>query len=124
MDVEESTGIIAILHKTRVRSRLISDTDAKDLDVEDKETDHAADGALRSTLSLPIPKSLLSLQTTQLPTPPPSPPTFCVDNFPSPTNHADNARMANNQLFYHFLGCATDIAGFDDRGDLVVNFGT
>lgn len=125
MDVEETTGS-DILHKyIRVSSDLTSDTDTKDMDVGDEETGPAADGALRSSLSIPIPESLLSpQQTTQLPTPPPSPPTFCDDNFPSPTNHADNARVASEQLFYHFLGCAKDIAGFDDRGDLMVNFGT
>jgi len=126
MDVEETTGTDTLCKSSRVISKLTSDTDAKDMDVEDKETGPAADGASsRSSLSLPIPESLLSpQQTTQLPTPPPSPPTFCVDSFPSPTNHADNARVASEQLFYHFLGCATDIAGFDDRGDLMVNFGT
>ncbi|GAB7346489.1 hypothetical protein MBLNU457_5178t1 [Dothideomycetes sp. NU457] len=124
MDVEETTGTDLLCEFIRVSSELITDTDAKDMDVEDKETGPAADGALR-LLSIPIPESLLSPQqtTTQVPTPPPTLPTLCDECFPSPTNHAENARVASEQLFYHFLGCG-DIAGFDDRGDLMVNFGT
>lgn len=119
MDVE---GIANACKLPGVPTELTSYTDAKDMDVEDKETVPAADGALR-LFSIPIPDSLLP-ETAQLPTPPPTPPTLCDENFPSPTNHADNARVASEQLFYHFLGCATDIAGFNDRGDLMVNFGT
>ena len=91
---------------------------------EAKETGHAADGALRSSLSIQIPSSMLSAKTAMPPTPPPTPPIMFSAAFPSSTNHAENDKRAGEELFLHYLGVATDISGFDRHGDLILDFGT
>jgi len=99
--------------------------DSKDVEADEKETGHAADGALSSSsLSIPIPRSMLSAKNTQLPTPPSSPTPSCEDTVPSPASNKQNRENARQQLFYHLVGVASDIVGFDADGELVLDFGT
>lgn len=94
--------------------------DAKEADTDANET-RRADGALRS-LSTPIPFSMLET-SHMLPTPPSTPPWLPTDTFPSPTNHANNAKVAGELLFYHLLGVSSDINGFSAAGNLILDFG-
>ena len=88
--------------------------DAKDAaDAEAKE-DQATGGVSQSSLSIPIPASLLH---SQLPTPPESVP-LEPDNLDIPALKL----LAKELLFYHLLGTSTDIVGFDRNGDLQLSF--
>lgn len=95
---------------------LTSDTteESKDLDVDTRDCPD-------SSLSIPVPHTMFAakLSADQMPlTPPPTPPTESLD-FNAPEEeyiHPDES------FFYHTLGVAIDIRGFDDLGNLILDF--
>jgi len=93
------------------------------IDTEAKETD-PVDGE-HCSLSIQIPRSVLqcahvsksvSDSAAQLPTPPTTPPVL-----PTFQDPADLHEAAVEQLFYHMLGVAADVHGFDQHGQLSLN---
>jgi len=126
MEVEQAkgTGTARAFTARFIHTDDFRAADPKDVEEDEKETGHAADGALSSSLSIPIPKSMLSTRNIQLLTPPPSPPCPCEDKVPSSTHNKEDRKIAQQQLFFHLLGVSTDISGFDANGELVLDFGT
>ncbi|PNS18622.1 Gephyrin [Sphaceloma murrayae] len=126
MEVEKAEGGKHTGTDTQKQALIMAYTDPTTVEQESKETSGHADGALRSSLSIPIPKAMLvhAKPNTQLPlTPPPTPPSCAMqDTFPSPTNHAANSKQAEEMFFFHTLGMASDIRGFDRSGYLVLDF--
>lgn len=126
MDIEKTEGGHTIKLHAHDHGLIMSSSGAQRAEQESKENSGHADGALRSSLSIPIPKAMLchAKPNTQLPlTPPPTPPSSALqDTFPTPTNHVANYHQAEEMLFYHTLGIAADVKGFDNAGHLVLEF--
>lgn len=92
-------------------------------DITETQSEPREQGASPS-LSIPIPESMFSANSLPL-TPPPTPPSMSLqeqDAFPCPTNHDANYLQAEELLFFHSLGVASDIKGFDDSGNLILEF--
>ncbi|KAF2157355.1 hypothetical protein K461DRAFT_289681 [Myriangium duriaei CBS 260.36] len=82
---------------------------------ESKENSGDTQGASRSSLSISIPQTMFS---AHLPlTPPPTPP--ANTNYPAPD---DDFMHPDESFFFHTLGVASDIKGFDDAGNLILDF--
>ena len=91
---------------------------------EEAKEEQATEGASpsSSSLSIPIPACLV-YANDQLPTPPTTP---TLDPSATTTPILDlpaQKRLAKEMLFFHLLGAATDVIGFDDNGDLQLSFG-
>lgn len=93
-----------------------------DADAAAKDSEKSAEGTPSPSLSIAIPKSLLSPNTIcHLPSPPCTPPTD--NDLDEPIlDLAGQKAMAQEQLFYHLLGASSDILGFDVGGDLRLAF--
>ena len=85
-----------------------------------KNDEKSAEGTPSPSLSIPIPKSLLS-PPNQLPTPPSTPPSDNPMDEPI-LDRAGQKALAQEQLFYHLLGASSDILGFDVGGDIRLAF--
>ena len=104
-------------------SRANTDTNSAPTSEEAKE-EQATEGASpsSSSLSIPIPACLVHTND-QLPTPPTTP-TLDASATTTPILEVPaQKRLAKEMLFFHLLGAATDVIGFDDNGDLQLGFG-
>ncbi|KAK3717814.1 hypothetical protein LTR37_005585 [Vermiconidia calcicola] len=87
-------------------------------------TDSEAKGTSSSSLSIPLPIHLYNSNDNpqNLPTPPTTP---TLESAPTTTPILDmpaQKQLAKEMLFFHLLGAATDIVGFDSNGDLELSF--
>ena len=94
--------------------------DQESIDSANKDSGATAEGT--PSFSIPIPKSIAFNQ--QLLTPPSSPPTNNTVPASPILDKAGQQAMAREQLFFHLLGASSDIIGFDEEGDLCLEFNT
>ncbi|TLD05643.1 hypothetical protein E2P81_ATG10584 [Venturia nashicola] len=113
MEIEKGMHI----RHSNVRTRMI---DKVSTDSANKDSGATAEGT--PSFSIPIPKSIAFNQ--QLLTPPSSPPTSNKVPASSILDKAGQQAMAREQLFFHLLGASSDILGFDEAGDLCLEFNT
>jgi hypothetical protein len=120
MDIEPTGKLEA----TCAERRMISDNHTlagpQDASMETKEDNMATEGASASSLSIPIPASLL--HNNPLSTPPLTPDHVSANTTTPILDIPAQKKLAKELLFYHMLGASTDIVGFDENGDLQLSF--
>lgn len=91
---------------------------------EEAKEEQTTQGASNAPcISVPIP-ACLSHTNDQLPTPPATPTLDASATTTPILKRPALEEFAKEQLFFHLLGTATDILGFDDNGDLELSFAT
>ncbi|KAK3710563.1 hypothetical protein LTR37_010190 [Vermiconidia calcicola] len=86
--------------------------------------DSEAKGTSSSSLSIPVPFHLCS-SNDNLQNLPTQPTALTLESAATTTRILDmpaQKQLAKEMLFFHLLGAATDIVGFDPNGDLELSF--
>lgn len=89
-----------------------------------KNDSKATKGASQSSFAISIPACLLhnSHDSHALPTPPATP-TLDASTITTPIlDIPAQKQLAQELFFFHMLGASTDIVGFDEHGDLLLDF--
>ena len=91
---------------------------------EEAKEDQTTEGASKSplaSLSVPIPACLVRTNN-QLPTPPSTPTLDAASNTTPILDRPAQKDLAKEMLFFHLLGTAADVIGFDEHGELELSF--